>query len=162
MKKQPNPETMLLSLQVLCARSEQCSFDIRRKLFTKGFNKMQSEAIIKELIENRFVDDARFARAYVRDKYRFQRWGRKKLTASLIAKHISPDTIKEALTEIDPREYVSNAIHIMKAKSDHLGEEAKTYEGRQKLLRHAMARGYEPALAIKILESGKLWQNSDN
>ncbi len=162
MKKTPNPETMLTSLQALCARSEQCSFDIRRKLYTKGFSRQQSDIILKELIDNRFVNDERFTRAYVRDKYRFQRWGRKKIVSSLLAKCIPMETIKKAISEIDPRQYVANALRIMQLKTNELGPEAQTYEGRQKLLRHALSRGYEPALAIKIIESGKLWQASEN
>lgn len=161
MKKAPNPQTMLLSLQTLCARSEQCSFDIRQKLFKKGFSANQSEAILNSLIENRFVDDSRFAHAYVHDKYLFQRWGSKKIVASLLAKRINMNTIKDALTEIDPKIYLANAMHILKAKADAIGAEASSFDGRQKLLRHAVARGFEPAIAIKILNSGKLWADSE-
>lgn len=160
MKKTPNPETTLLQLQSLCARSEQCSFDIGRKLFAKGFSQKQSDEIITKLIDDRFIDDMRYAKAFVHDKYLFQRWGRQKIIAALIAKRFKMPDIRQALNGIDGHQYLLNALHVMHAKAKSLGEESQSAQGKNKILRHAISRGYEYALAIKIIQSGKLWPDS--
>lgn len=162
MKKAPNPETTLLQLQALCARSEQCSFDISRKLQAKGFTHAQIEEIIAKLIDDRFIDNQRYANAFVHDKYLFQRWGRQKIITVLLAKRFAMEDIRQALESVDGRQYVANALHVMYAKAKSLGEESNTPQGKNKILRYALSRGYEYALAIKIIQSGKLWPESQH
>lgn len=159
-KKPIKPEAAILRLEDLCARSEQCSFDIQRKLFIWGLSKSDSEKIIDHLIENRFLDDSRFARAYIRDKYRFSGWGRRKIITSLYSKHINKNIIDNALSEIDIKEYVTIAFRIISSKLRQLPDEMKRTEKRQRLMRFAASRGYEITLIIRILDSERLWQSS--
>lgn len=159
-KKTIRSEAATLRLEDLCARSEQCTYDLRRKLAGWGLSASESERILRQLADNRFVDDSRFARAFVRDRYRFAGWGRQKITAGLYARHIDKDIIEEALNEIDVRRYAAVAFKAMVSKLRQLPEEMEQRDKRMRLMRFAVGRGYEMSLIIKILESERLWESS--
>lgn len=159
-KKPMKPEAAILRLEDLCARSEQCTADILRKLTTWGISASDSKKIISHLTDNRFIDDNRFAKAYVHDKYRFSGWGRRKITVGLYSKRISKETIEEALNEINIKEYASIAFKAFASKLRQMPDDMPQFEKRQRLMRFAAARGYEASLIIKILESDRLWHSS--
>ena len=154
------PEVAMLRLEDLCARSEQCTSDLQRKLSNWGISKSDSEKIISHLIDNRFVDNNRYARAYVRDKYRFSGWGRQKIIAGLYSKRIDKSIIEEALSEINLKEYASIAFRAIASKLRQLPHELPRTDKRQRLIRFATSRGFEIALIIKILDSDRLWHSS--
>ena len=160
-RKPMKPQAAVLRLEDLCARSEQCTADLLRKLSTWGLSKSDSEKIIKHLTETRFLDDSRYARAYVRDKYRFSGWGRKKIISGLYTKHISKSLIEEAITEINLKEYATIAFRAIASKLRQLPPDMSHSEKRQRLMRFAAGRGYEVALIIKIIDSQRLWQSSE-
>lgn len=161
-RKQPmSADAALARLEELCARSEQSSHDLRQKLVRWGVEPAAAEEVMASLIDRRFVDDARFARAYVRDKYRFDRWGRMKIVSGLIAKRINREIIDEALQEIDVREYARNCFRLLQAKLRQLPDGLERYEQRQRLLRFGAGRGYEAALIVKILDMEKLWTGGE-
>ncbi len=157
MKKTISPEEATDRLETLCSRSEQSTFDIRQKLYRWGIADSEAEKITRHLIAYHFVDDARFARAYVRDKYRFASWGRNKIRAGLYSKRISRDIIDSALSEIDSREYQLKAFAAIRTKARSLNADAADLEICRKLLRFAIGRGYESALILRILHSKSLW-----
>lgn len=144
-------------LEELCVRSEQCCFDLRQKLVRWGVGRSSHDELIEALTSARFVDDGRFARAYVRDKYRFDRWGRMKIVRGLMAKRIDRATINEALQEIDAKDYARNCFMLLKAKLRQIPAETERYEAKQKLLRFGAARGYEASLLLKLLDNERLW-----
>lgn len=149
-------DAALARLEELCARSEQCCFDLRSKLY-RWKVEQPHDPIIERLLERRFVDDERFARAFVRDKYRFDRWGRIKIAHALAAKRIERPIISSALEEIEPREYAINCFKLLKAKRKSLPDDIEPYDARSKLMRYAAGRGYEPNLIIRLLDNEKLW-----
>lgn len=149
------PEAALIRLEELCARSEQCVGEIRRKLSAWGISAGDSDTIVRSLLRRRFVDDRRFATAFVRDKYRFARWGRRKIEMALRQKKIEPEVIDDAIDSIDEDEYGEILAHLIaaKARTLQLGE----YSDRQRLFRFGVARGFETQLvasAIRALISG--------
>lgn len=156
MKKVISPKQALARLQDLCARSEQCSADMSGKLYTWGIPSAVAARIIDLLKRDKFVDDSRFAAAFVRDKYRFSGWGRLKIARHLAAKRICSDDIDAAMTEIDPEEYSAIALKALRAKARTL-KEGNTFEGRTKLFRFAVARGYEVPIVSSIIKSGEIW-----
>jgi len=92
-------------IEALCAYQERCQFEIDQKLISWGFNEEDSSALIVDLIKNRFLDEERFASAFVSGKFRIKRWGRIKIKAHLKQKRISVYSNDKALKEIDPDEY---------------------------------------------------------
>lgn len=155
-RKQITRDQARIRLEELCVRGEQCRADLVAKLSRWGVATPYDD-ILDSLAERRFFDDARFARAYVRDKYRFDRWGRMKIVSSLIAKRISRSDIDAALSEIDIKEYARNCYSILLSRRRQLPADMSPYERRQRLLRSAAQRGYEPSLIIKLLDNAKLW-----
>lgn len=141
----------LVRMETLCARSEQCSSDIMKKLASMKLSSGDSARIMERLRELKFVDDRRFARSYCHDKLEFSGWGRLKISQGLHLKRINRAVISETLDEIDPDAYRTRAKSVIMIKVRRLGQEAFTREGRLKTLRFAMSRGFEGGLAAEII-----------
>lgn len=155
------PEVAQAKLEELCAASERCSWELMTKLHRWGIRGAEASAIIDRLAKDRFIDDERFARAFVTDKYRFSRWGRIKIRAALYAKRVPSWMIDEAMDEVDDREYADNLLQLLRAKRRAIGEEAATYEGRTKLFRYGASRGYELPLIASAIKDAKLWRDDE-
>lgn len=146
------PEKALERLETLCARAEHCTGELRRKLRMWRINSDDADAIIYSLTRRRFVDDARFARVFVRDKYRFNRWGRIKLRMELRARGIADDIINEAFEEIDEDIYCKALYSVIAAKSRSLNE-SDDFHRHRKLYMAAAARGYEGDTIAGVLRN---------
>lgn len=123
---------------------------MRTKLRTWGVGSSDTDKIIESLKANRFVDDARFARAFVNDKYRFAGHGRMKIRLALVAKRVERPIIEEALAEIDEEIYAARLRDILLAKIRRTAD-ADTYEGRTKIFRFGASRGFEPDLVAAAI-----------
>lgn len=151
MQRRPiTTENAIARLEALCARAEHCSFELSTKLRGWGITGASAEKIINQLIDNRFVDDLRFAQSFVRDRYRFSGHGRRKIILALIAKHIPRNIINTALEEIDDEVYFNNLCHIINRKASSL--DMTIYDNRNKVYRYAIGRGYESNLIVKALK----------
>ena len=146
------PEKALIRCEELCARAERCEHELREKMRAWRIDSRDIEAIINSLTTRRFLDDSRFARAFVRDKYRFARLGRRKIAMALKQKRIDSDTIDEALEEINQEEYTAVLRTLLKAKAAHM-DRPLSYDDRVKLFRFAVARGFETQLISSMLKS---------
>lgn len=134
----------------LCSSQEQCSSHIREKLNSWKVSEEDAAKIIGFLQEEKFLDDARFATFYVRDKYRLNGWGKIKLMHMLRQKEISQDLIQEALCQIDQEEYRQTCERLISAKSATL-KESNQFKRKGKLFRYAAQRGFESDLIHQIL-----------
>ena len=135
-------------LSARCSTTEICLSDIRKKLDATDLTGEERETLIQRLLDEGYVDEARYARAFVRDKFRFSGWGRVKMAQGLRAKQISSTDIKEALNEIDEEDYRRALRDALKAKRRTL-RGTSDYETNAKLIRFALSRGYEMALILK-------------
>lgn len=143
-------EQAVVRLETLCSRAEHSVKELREKLYRWGITGEEAAAILDDLRKRRFVDDERFARAYINDKYKFARWGRRKIVAGLITKGIMRAIYLPALDEIDPETYKNNLSDLLKAKGRSV-EEPRTYDGRTKLFRFGVSRGYETELVARLV-----------
>ena len=139
---QPSYEQALSRATALCSRSEHSIADIRHKLRQWRVAPSDTDQIIDRLIDEKYIDELRYAKAYVRDKYRLQHWGRVKITAMLRQEHISNTHITQALNEIDPQEYRDILTQTLNAKRRTLKDQ-DPYIIQNKLIRYAASRGYE-------------------
>lgn len=136
------PEKALYRVQALCARQERCSNDIRLKLKRWQLSENDIDKIIKQLIIDNFINDERYAKMFVRDKSKFNKWGQLKITYTLKSKHFSEDIIREALCEIDHSNDESTLKEILSRKMK--GIKAKTsYDLKTKLIRFGISRGFD-------------------
>ncbi len=124
-----------------CTAREYCTADMRAKLTEKGADADTVDSVLERLTAESYIDDARYATAYVQDKYRFNKWGRYKISQGLSVKGISRDMIAEALESIEEELYLTLLTELLVAKARSLRRD-KPYDRRQKLIRFATGRGY--------------------
>lgn len=152
------PENAFLRLATLCARCEQAEGDLRKKLHDWGVSSSDADDIITRLQRERYLDNERFARAYCRDKLRFNGWGRIKIAFMLKGKGIEQEYIDAALSEIDEEQYATILNDVLIAKAKTL-KDKEPEQARASLLRFAASRGFEPALFFPAVS--KIVSNND-
>jgi regulatory protein len=151
MENQSNPEMEIYGrLARTCSRSEECSPDIRKKIRELGGDEELQEKILQRLIAENFVDDERYVRAYVRDKFRFNKWGRVKMRYYLKMKGLSDSVIETGFEEIDEEDYQTLLIKTMKEKAGTIKKSNK-FEKMGQVIRFAQGRGFEPELIHRYL-----------
>lgn len=134
----------------LCSRAEQCSGDIRKKLMGFELTEEEVDELIANLKEEKYIDDARFAKAYTKDKFRFNKWGKVKIRHSLRMKGVSENDIETGLNEIDSEKYKKLLIKTLKEKAKKTKKKNK-YEKMGQVIRFAQTRGFEPELIHRYL-----------
>jgi regulatory protein len=134
----------------LCSQREYCHEDIRSKLASWGIEYEDSEKIIEILIKENFINETRYASAFVSDKFKYNKWGKVKIAAHLKIKNIPGDVIRLALDDIDNelytkfiRELINGHRRTIKAKNQ--------YDLKAKLLRYGLSKGFESSLLYEIL-----------
>ena len=141
--KTVSAEQALIRLEAQCAGAEHCTFEIQQKLRRWKIISHDAEKIIESLKSRNFLNDNRFAKAYVSDKAKFAKWGQRKIIAGLLAKHIDYKIINTCIEQLDPEIFTENLLHLLKAKAAQHAD-TNTYEGRTRLYRYALSRGYLP------------------
>lgn len=137
----------------LCSQSERCPGDIYTKAQSWGLTEPEAARLVGYLTHEGFLDEARFARALVSDKFRFEQWGRVKISYALRAKGIDDNLIDEALDEkIDPDEYLATCTDLLNKKMRTL-DLPLTPADRARLLRFAAQRGFESYIITKALHN---------
>ena len=141
MKKDMTEQEAYLQLAALCAQAEHCQQEMRDKMRHWELDETVQNRIIDRLIKERYVDDERYVRAFVKDKIRYNKWGRRKVQQALWQKHIDADIQQRVLDEIDEKEYLDILRPLLKQKRKSIKAESD-YELNQKLIRFALGRGF--------------------
>ena len=137
-----NFEQGLQRAAALCCQSEHCVADITEKLLRWGVSREDSDRIIDRLVDEKYIDESRYALAYVRDKVRFSHWGRVKIKSMLRMLRVSEQDIRNAFDSFDEDEYLGVLEGVIESKRKTLPE-AESYASRVKLIRFALQRGFE-------------------
>ena len=143
-------DEILYKLAARCSTSEQCLSDIEARLSRYDLTEEERTHILRHLIEERYIDNRRYAEAFVRDKYRFNKWGRIKIAQGLRMKGIDKDTIATAMEAIDEAEYLDILRDLLRAKRKSTKGKSE-YEVNGKLVRFATGRGFEYAAIRQCL-----------
>ena len=138
----PEQQSAYLKATAICSRGETCTFDIHAKLKVWGLMEEDAKAVINLLTKEKYLDDERFARAYVKDKFRFNNWGRQKISYMLNAKKIGKEIQEAAFEEIEEETYSDKLVKLITDKERTI-KAKDVYDKRNKLMRFAMGRGYE-------------------
>jgi regulatory protein len=134
----------------LCSRSEQCSADIRKKMIAYEIMDELVEEIISKLKVEKFLDDERYVKAYVSDKFRLNKWGKIKMRYYLKAKGLHESVIEKALREIKEDQYKKVLIATLKEKAKKTKSDNK-FEKMSQIIRFAQSRGFEPEIIHRYL-----------
>jgi regulatory protein len=145
-------EKALIKAQEICAKQEKCKADIRKKLFEWKVDTNDHSWILEQLENENFIDEKRYAGFFVRDKFKFNKWGKIKIEFELRAKQINSDTIRESINLIDLSEYKNTCKALLNQKLRGLRDEEPS-KIKEKLLRFGHSRGFEPELLFKLLEN---------
>ena len=141
MKKEMTEQEAYLQLAALCAQAEHCQQEMRDKMRRWELDETVQNRVINRLVKERYIDDERYARAFVKDKIRYNKWGRRKVQQALWLKHIDTDIQQRVLDEIDEKEYLDVLRPLLKQKRKSI-KAASDYELNQKLVRFALGRGF--------------------
>ncbi|MCI7256233.1 MAG: RecX family transcriptional regulator [Prevotella sp.] len=134
-------EQALQKLAALCSQSEHCTSEMKEKMTRWGIDEDAQQRVVEYLVANRYVDDRRYARSFVNDKLKYNKWGPRKIEQSLWMKHIDESIQREALDDVDNEEYISVLRPLLTSKRKTTKAETD-YEMNQKLLRFAIGRGF--------------------
>ena len=126
--------------EAYCAGVEHCCSDVYNKLQQWGATHEQSDAIIAHLIQQRYIDELRYCRAFAHDKLLYQGWGRLKIKAALYAKHLPSSNISEALENLDESDYRSTLQRVIATKKRAI--KSSDPMAREKLIRFCLQRGF--------------------
>ena len=141
MKKDITEQEAYLQLAALCAQAEHCEQEMRDKMKRWEIDKAVQDRILQRLIEERYIDNERYARAFVKDKIRYNKWGRRKVQQALWMKRIDQDIQQRVLDEIEEKEYLDVLRPLLKQKRKSIKADSD-YELNQKLVRFALSRGF--------------------
>ena len=155
MPKQPakplTPDQVLDKMAKYCAYQERCVKEVHDKLKTFDIAEEEKTKILDYLLDNRFVNDERYAKAFVRGKVNQSGWGVNKIRFHLIQKGIDKDIIDEALGQTDEEAYRQRLIEILKTKAKTI-KAASDFEKKRKLAAYAMQKGFEGSLVWETLK----------
>lgn len=148
--KQLTPGEALNKAAAYCTLCERCISEVSTKLAAWGVPHGEQHEIIERLQQEGFIDEARYCRAFVNDKMRFNRWGRIKIRAALSEKRLPKEHVNEAIENIDEEQYMTALAEVIATKRRELkGQD--DYVAQQKIMRYAAGRGYEPSLIMKAI-----------
>ena len=150
-EKSYTDKEVLIKISAFCAYQERTQKEVRNKLYGYGLNKDTVEAIIVKLIEENFVNEERFAKAYAGGKFRIKKWGRRKIQEGLKQKEISDYCIRQAMKEISNDDY-SNTLGELIGKRELIEKEKNSYKRKHKIAQYIIAKGFEPELVWEILK----------
>lgn len=126
----------------LCARAEKSSGDALRLMRTWGVEEGARQSVLQKLLDQRFIDDARYAEALVREKTRLSGWGIYKIRTALQRKGIAKTLIDRVLSSVDPVENADRLISRLERKA-RTAKCSSAYELKTKLIRYGLSLGYE-------------------
>lgn len=142
LKRDKTADEALASLMRLCARAERSSGDALRLMQNWGVNKNEQQDVLQRLIKERFIDDRRYAEAFIREKCNLSAWGRYKIQSALKRKGIASDIIAEALAKLNPSDNKKRLQNKLQTKIKHIKYDT-AYQLKTKLIRYALSLGFE-------------------
>ena len=138
---QKTEQEAYLTLAALCAQAEHCQWDMTQRMQRWQLDAGAQARVMQRLVEERYVNDERYARAFVKDKVRYNHWGRRKVEQALWQKHIADDIRQQVLDEVDDEVYIDVLRPLLEQKRRST-RAANDYEMNQKLTRFALGRGF--------------------
>ena len=135
----------------LCARSEHCQHEMLEKMRQWGVPDTEQAEVMARLVKERYVDDERFARAFIYDKIRYSKWGRRKVEQALWMKHIDESVSKPLLDDVDDGEYLNILRPLLRQKRKGIKAQSE-YERTTKLIKYALGRGFTMDIIKQCIE----------
>jgi regulatory protein len=149
-KKQLTPAEALAKILRYCAYQERSHRQVKNKLYDYGLHTGQVDEIISQLITQGFLNEERFARAFVGGKFRMQKWGRLKIKNELEQLGLTKNCISRGMKEIDPADYAKTLKALIRKKTGEI-KETNLFKKRDKIARYVIGKGFEPEMVWEYL-----------
>lgn len=140
----------LVKAESWCAYQERCQQEVRDKMYSWGLHEHEVENIISELISKNFLNEERFAKAYVGGKFRMKKWGRVKIRMELKRRKLSDYCIKKGMAEINEDDYLETIRKLAEEKMRSI-KERDSMKKRYKVMSFLASKGYESELVREIV-----------
>lgn len=144
-------EQVLYKLTSLCARAEYCQHDMLEKMRKWEVNSVDQADIMEYLLREKYVDEERYARHFISDKIRFNKWGRRKVEQALYMKRIPESIYRPILDEQCDEDYEDILMPLLRNKLRTV-KGKNIYDIRNKIIRFALSRGFETDLVLKAVD----------
>ncbi|MGV8112405.1 MAG: regulatory protein RecX [Lentimicrobium sp.] len=144
-------DKQLSKIRRWCAMQERCLVEVKIHANSLGFPDKNTDKIIKQMIDEGFINEERYAKLYAGGKFRNKKWGRSRIIGELKARQISDAAIKAGLSEIDEEEY-RNVIVGMVEHKIVVTDRSNMMLFKHRLAKPAIAKGYEPELVGEIID----------
>lgn len=148
----PDYKTLKIKAAKYCAYRERAVLEVREKLKTLDATESQVDKLIEELINENFLDEQRFARAFTLDKFRFNKWGKIKIRQQLRQKGVDVNEIERALEAIPSDEYQDMIRQLLQQKHAALKPESQQRIKNQKIVRFMLQKGFEYEVVAENLK----------
>lgn len=140
-KKKKTESEVLSLLQARCSRAEYCTYDVYNYIHKFQLTEDAEKRIVQKLVEQDYINEVRYAHAFVRDKFRFNRWGSNRIRQELLKRKINSNVIDDALSYIDDEKTTETLKQLIETKRRSL-RGRNQHEIDAKLMRFALARGF--------------------
>ena len=150
-KKEITGQQAFQRLAALCARGEHCQNEMLEKMRQWGVSEEEQAQVMARLTEERYVDDERYARAFVADKVRYNKWGRRKVEQALWQKHIDNDIATRVLDAVDDQDYI-NALRPLLQQKRRNTKASNEYDLTKKIIKFALGRGFTMDIIRQCME----------
>ncbi|MCQ2113544.1 MAG: RecX family transcriptional regulator [Bacteroidaceae bacterium] len=144
-------EAAFAKLAAQCSTAEYCTNDIEKRMRRWEMDETSIKKIIQRLLDEHFIDNTRYCRAFIKDKILFNRWGRRKIEEALYAKHISKDVSTPIFEELDKDSYLDTLHNLLIARSRTI-KAKDDYDMRNKLIRYALQRGFSMGDILSVID----------
>lgn len=151
MSKEAYYEKILESTRRYCSKSEKCKFDVYKRLQYSSLDDEQKNNIVSLLEAERFIDEERYAKAFVNDKFKFNKWGKLKIAHALRSKNISENIIENSLLLINEKEYI-NILKDLLINKNSSKKNIEPIKRKASLIRYASGRGFEYDFINSVLD----------
>ena len=139
-------------IRAFCAYRERSQYEVKNKLYEYGLYTDAVNEEISNLIQDNFLNEERFARAFVRGKFSIKKWGRIKIQQALYPHQLSDYILNKAFSEIDEDDYQKTLLQIIEKKSREV-KLKNEFQRNGKIAQYAISRGFEPELVWEVIKA---------
>lgn len=153
-KKYLTKDQALQKLKQYCAYQERSHYEVKQKLWDLGVRRAEHDEIASTLIEENYLNEERFAKAFSGGKFRMKDWGRKKIYYALKEKQVSEYNIKKGMKEIEDEDYQKKVQTLAEKKYELLKNEQYLVR-KKKTMDYLLQKGFELDLITKVINEIK-------
>ncbi len=136
-----------------CAKEDRCQQQVIDKLYSYGLSKAVIDHFLVELIQEKFVDEERYARSFASGKFKINKWGRRKIVFELKKKKVSAFCIQKGLEEINESDYLAAVEHLLLKKRSMIIKNTNPFIRKKKMINYVVGKGYEPELVWQAINN---------